>query len=88
MIPICVTASGYAKREIPKSSCPSGIKVIPIPGLCIERNCNPTSQKKEKDLIMNKFAKLFKLTLEQGHIPEVVDDELGFPEDTVGNKVF
>ena len=44
--------------------------------------------KKEKDLIMNNFAKLFKMTLDEGHVPESVYNELGFSKDTVGNKVF
>ena len=46
MMPIYVTAAGFTERDIPRSSCPSGILVIPIPGLCMERNRDRLNQKK------------------------------------------
>eukprot|EP00957_Ditylum_brightwellii_P136255 10391558-Ditylum_brightwellii.AAC.1 len=63
MSPIYVTSSGYTEREIPKSSYSSGIKFIPIPGLCIERNRDPTYQKVGYLVLLQKD-----LTLEAAHL--------------------
>ena len=40
-----VTVSGLTERELPSNECPSGIIVVPIPGISTERNRDPTFQK-------------------------------------------
>ena len=37
-----VTISGFTERELPSNECPSGILVVPIPGISMERNRDPT----------------------------------------------
>ena len=41
-----VTVSGITERELPKATCPSGILVVPIAGLSMERNRDPSCKKK------------------------------------------
>ena len=41
-----ITVSGLTERELPKDECPSGILVVPIAGLSMERNRDPSCQKK------------------------------------------
>ena len=37
-----VTVSGLTERKLPSNECPSGILVLTIPGLSMERNSYPT----------------------------------------------
>ena len=37
-----VTVSIFTERELPSNDCPYGIRVVPIPGLSVERNRDPT----------------------------------------------
>ena len=40
-----VTVSGFIEREMPSNECPSGIIVVTILGISVERNRDPTFQK-------------------------------------------
>jgi hypothetical protein len=45
MCPIYVSVSGLSERKFPRNTCPSRIKIVKIPGLCIERNRDVTCNK-------------------------------------------
>ena len=40
-----VTVSGLTERELPSNECPSGIIVVPIIGVSLKSNRDPTFQK-------------------------------------------
>ena len=40
-----VTVSGLTERELPSNECPSGIIIVPITGVSLESNRDPTCQK-------------------------------------------
>ena len=40
-----VKVSGFTERELPSNECPSGILVVPIQGISLERKRYPTCQK-------------------------------------------
>ena len=40
----CVTVSGVIERELPSNECPSGIIFVPVPGIFMEINRDPTCQ--------------------------------------------
>ena len=49
-----VTMSGLEKKELPSNECPSGILVVSISGISMERNRDPTCQKNGYVVFMKK----------------------------------
>ena len=58
VFPAYVFIGGFSEHDIPKSSCPYGIKVIPIPGLCMECNRDPLANKTGYLVLLRKEVSL------------------------------
>ena len=55
---------------------------------CILKTKRKAISLSERDFIKKCFPKLYNLTMKLGYVPERVYDELNFPLDMAGNKVF